>query len=210
MAYEALIFDAGGVFIPHDNAALSRRLAQRCADPGIAHQEIERLWWQECYATGERPVRHVHEQLVLHFGYDAPWETFLEDWSSHLDVDVGMVDLIERLARTNRVLVFSNTTAENWERVDVLTAGRLAHLETYLSHEIGAVKPHVPAFRLVAQSAGLEPSRCLFIDDRADNVEGARLAGFQAEVFTNQASLEALLHQAGVRWPPAAEMEESL
>ena len=209
MAFEALIFDAGGVFIPHDNAALSRRLAQRCADPAAALAEIDALLWQECYATGERPVRHAHDELRRSFGYDAPWDTFVEDWSAHLDVDLKMVDLIERLARTNRVLIFSNTTAENWERVDILTAGRLAHLETYLSHEIGAVKPHVPAFRLVAESAGLEPGRCLFIDDRADNVDGARQAGFEAEVFTDQASLEALLRRAGVRWPPAAELEES-
>jgi HAD superfamily hydrolase (TIGR01509 family) len=209
VAFQALIFDAGGVFIPHDNAALSRRLAGRCADPVAVQAEIERLWWQECYATGERPVRHVHEQLISHFGYDAPWETFVEDWSSHLDVDLAMVELIERLAQANRVLIFSNTTAEHWERVDVLTAGRLAHLETYLSHEIGAVKPHVPAFRLVAESAGLAPARCLFIDDRADNVDGARQAGFQAEVFTDQFSLERLLRQAGVTWPQAAEMERS-
>jgi len=209
MAFEALIFDAGGVFIPHDNPALSRRLAERCAEPDSALAEIDRLWWQECYATGETPVRRLHEQLTRELGYRAPWDTFLEDWSSHLDVDLGMVDLIERLARANRVLVFSNTTAEHWGRVEVLTGRRLVHLETYLSHEIGAVKPHLPAFRLVAERAGIEPGRCLFIDDRADNVEGARQAGFQAEVFTDQAGLEALLRRAGVTWPQAAELEES-
>jgi HAD superfamily hydrolase (TIGR01509 family) len=209
MSFQALIFDAGGVFIPHDNPALSRRLAGRCAHPEAALAEIDRRWWQECYATGERPVRHLYEQLSAEFGYGAPWETFLEDWSSHLDVDLPMVELIERLATDNRVLVFSNTTAEHWARVEVLTSGRLARLETYLSHEIGAAKPHLAAFRLVARRAGVEPSRCLFIDDRADNVEGARQAGFQAELFTDQSSLEAQLREANVTWPHAAEMEES-
>ena len=198
--FQALIFDAGGVFVPHDNAALSRRIAGRCADPEAALAAVERLWWRECYASGELSVRHLHEELARELGYGETWETFVDDWSSHLTLDVGMVELIERLAETNRVLVFSNTTAEHWQRVEALTSGRLKGLETYLSHEIGAVKPHVAAFRMVAERARLDPRRCLFIDDREDNCDGARAAGFQAEQFTGQGALETLLNNRGVRW----------
>ena len=52
---------------------------------------------------------------------------------------------------------------------------------------------------MVAAQAGVDPAGCIFFDDLADNVEGARRAGFQAEVFTSQAALVALLREKGVR-----------
>ena len=55
----------------------------------------------------------------------------------------------------------------------------------------------------------MTPERCLFIDDVAANVEGARAAGFQAEVFTGQAALEALLRAAGVAWTDPQPMERT-
>jgi len=78
------------------------------------------------------------------------------------------------------------------------SGGRLGSIEAYLSHEIGDLKPAVSSYLTVAAKAGIEPARSLFIDDRADNVEAARRAGFQAEVFTGQVALEDLLRSIGV------------
>ena len=150
--------------------------------------------------TGELAIEELHRRLKDDLGYDAPWGEFLQDWSCHLELDRQMLDLMTALAADNRVLILSNTNARHWARVEEMCGEALDRFELYLSHEIGAVKPDLSAFALVSDRAGLEPGRCLFIDDMAENVEAARRAGFHAEQFTGQRALEDLLETRGVRW----------
>ncbi len=47
------------------------------------------------------------------------------------------------------------------------------------------VKPDLAIYRLHADTFGLDPGATLFFDDSAKNVEGARGAGWNAELFTS-------------------------
>ena len=205
--FEALVFDAGGVFVPHDNEVLLTRLAGRCSAAG-ALEHVRAGHYDRRIGRGEIPVPDLHRRLRDELGYDADLEQFLEDWSSHLEIDHGMLALMTALADDHRVAVFSNTNAAHWAWVEEMTGGALDRFELYLSHQLGAVKPDLAAFALVAERAEIEPGRCLFIDDLAENVEAARAAGFQAEQFTGQAALETLLETRGVRW--ARQTEETM
>jgi HAD superfamily hydrolase (TIGR01509 family) len=109
-----------------------------------------------------------------------------------------MLAFVERLATKNRVIIYSNTNQEHWEHLLHLTGGRLGRYEAFLSHELGQLKPSVRSFETVAAQAAIAPARSFFTDDAPANVEGARQAGFQAELFTTQAALWAHLEAAGV------------
>lgn len=196
--FDALVFDLGGVIVPHDNEFLHRRLVSRCTAQD-ASDRLRSLAHDARFGTGERSIADLHQQLVREVGYQGDWACFVGDWSCHLSVDPSMLAFVERLAVHNRVIIFSNTNQEHWEHLLNLTGGGLGRYEAYLSHEIGQLKPSVRSFHTVAEKAGIEPSKSFFVDDRADNVEGAREAGFQAEVFTSQAVLAAWLEAAGVR-----------
>lgn len=200
MPLQALIFDVGGVIIPHDNAALYARLASRCRAVGALEAISDEALAPPCH-TGEAGVPELYCWMVDRMGYEGEWDAFAADFCSHLSLDPGMLDFVAALARTNRVLLFSNTNAVHWAHADGLAGGRLGAFEAYLSHELGVAKPDPAAFALVAERAGLEPGRCLFIDDVMANVEAARRAGFQAEQFTSQPALAALLGRRGVVWP---------
>ena len=204
--FQALIFDAGGVFVPHDNDMLHARLARRCADPD-ALQRIRRSG-RTGVGSGAISVQDLHRRMVDQYGYDGDWETFAQDWCCHLSLDEAMLGLIEGLAQDQRVALFSNTNDVHWAHVDALSGGRVNRLERYLSHEIRAEKPDLDSYRRVAELGGFDPARCLFFDDMAENVEGARAAGFQAEQFTGQSALETLLETRGVRW--ARQTEETM
>jgi len=196
--FQALIFDLGGVIAPHDNAFLHRRLASRCTAADTAAR-LPALVHDARTGTGERSIADLHQDLVREVGYSGDWTCFVGDWSCHLSVDPSMLAFVERLAVHNRVMIFSNTNQEHWDHVVNLSGGGLGRYEAYLSHEIGQLKPSIRSFQTVAARAGIEPSKSFFVDDRADNVEGARQAGFQAEVFTSQAALADWLEAAGVR-----------
>lgn len=196
--FQALVFDLGGVLVAHDNAVLYERLASRCAG-ACSPQTVVGLMRRTDWGSGVA-ISTLHDQLRDELGYGLSWDEFVADWCCHFAVDYSMLGLVERLATHNRVMLFSNTNQEHWDFLVAATEGRLGRLEAYLSHEIGCTKPSLRSFQVVAEKAGIDPARSVFFDDLQDNVDGARRAGFQAEVFTTEAALRRLLAEHGVRW----------
>ena len=196
--FEALVFDLGGVIASHDNAFLGERLLSRCV-AGTEPKALRAIAEDEAFATGA-PISTLHRRLVDELGYGGDWKTFQADWCCHLALDPSMLRFVEALALRNRVIIFSNTNAEHWAFLVRESDGRLAKFEAYLSHEIGRLKPSIDAFIRVARAAGLDPRRSIFFDDRKDNVEGARAAGFQADVFAGEPALRERLREDGVTW----------
>ena len=66
----------------------------------------------------------------------------------------------------------------------------LAHFNTlFLSHEIGVRKPHPQAFRYICDLIDIQPQEVLFIDDNADNINGARAAGLDAHHLQKESDI---------------------
>jgi FMN phosphatase YigB (HAD superfamily) len=193
--FDALIFDLGGVIVAHANAVMVERLASRST---ASPREVSRLIRRKDWGSG-LPIRDLYGELVEELGYDADWDVFAADWCCHFTVDHSMLALVQRLAETNRVMIFSNTNQVHWDYLVARTDGALARLEAYLSHELQRSKPSLDAFRMVAERAAIDPARAIFFDDLPANVDGARRAGFQAEVFESETKLTALLAAKGVR-----------
>jgi len=61
-----------------------------------------------------------------------------------------------------------------------------------ISCEIGLAKPDPRIFRLCLERLGLPAAAALFVDDRADNVEGAAAVGLQTLQFEGLDALERL------------------
>lgn len=60
------------------------------------------------------------------------------------------------------------------------------------------MKPDPAIFQLLCSRYGLDPATCVFVDDNADNCEGARAAGMDAFRYTGDiAELEAFLGGLG-------------
>lgn len=108
--------------------------------------------------------------------------------------------LLERLrARGHEIHAITNWSAEAWP-IGTATHPRLASSfgVTVVSGQEGIVKPDPRIFALLCDRAGLAPQDCLFIDDSAKNVEGARAFGMQAEQFVTPDALETALVARGL------------
>ena len=107
---------------------------------------------------------------------------FIEDFSSWPGGPmVGAEDLVRQVAAEgNQVCCFSNTNSLHWEGSARIKDLMCLFDSTYLSFQMGMLKPDLQAFEYVAQSLGLPPHRVLFLDDNQINVEAARTAGFSA------------------------------
>lgn len=74
--------------------------------------------------------------------------------------------------------------------------GLLDHI--VVSGTEGVAKPHPRIYDIAAERSGLPLSRLVFVDDRADNVEGARALGMTGLVFTGADRLRADLAALGL------------
>ena len=61
-----------------------------------------------------------------------------------------------------------------------------------ISCEVGLTKPGAPIFRLCLERLGLPAGAALFVDDRADNIEGAARVGLRTLHFDGPGALERL------------------
>ena len=105
-------------------------------------------------------------------------------WRNCSYVRSEVTALLARLAGRVRVVAFTNDMAHwfgpDWPdrfptvtRFDgVLEAARF-----------GVLKPDPAAFRAAAAELGEDPRRCLFVDDLAANLDGARAVGMSAQLF---------------------------
>lgn len=66
------------------------------------------------------------------------------------------------------------------------------------SARVQRMKPDPAIFELAAQRFGVPPAQLLFFDDHPANVQAARAAGWQAELFTTAAAAEAVLQTHGL------------
>ncbi len=66
-----------------------------------------------------------------------------------------------------------------------VTPGFLDHFDQVtFSYELGVLKPEREIYEYALRGLGVAPAEALFLDDRPENVEGARAIGLRADLFT--------------------------
>ena len=114
-------------------------------------------------------------------------------------IDEEVVALVERVrgAGRARVALFSNASTRL--EADLETCGLSDAFDVvFNSARLGSPSPTPKRSARSPTALGTTPERCLFVDDTLPNVEGARAAGMQAEVFTSVDALRSLLERAGL------------
>ena len=100
-----------------------------------------------------------------------------------------------------RTAILSNLPQPLGEELRV-TPGFLEHFDhVTFSYELGVVKPQAEIYRHTMGGLGMEPGDALFLDDKAENVEGARAVGLRAELFPDWETFAASGVPAGYGLP---------
>ncbi|WP_448003916.1 HAD-IA family hydrolase [Agromyces bauzanensis] len=124
-------------------------------------------------------------------------ELWAIDHRSWLSVDPGTLGVLHALvAGRTRIALLSNAGADftGWLRF-----GSFAPLfeRVFVSGELGLVKPHAAIYEHVMGELGIAPDEFVFIDNKSENVEGAKAVGGAGHVFTDAATLESWLRGLG-------------
>ncbi len=187
----AVVFDLGGVLIDWnprhlyrkllpDDASIEDFLAEVCTSEWNYQQDAGRTVAE---AVGELSGRHPDKAGLIAAYYER-WEEML---GGAIDPSVALLEELDAAG----VPLYALT---NWSRETFPIARRrfpfLARFRgVVVSGEERAAKPDPRIYRILLERYGLQPAACLFVDDVAKNVEGARAAGMEGLLFTSAAEL---------------------
>lgn len=119
-------------------------------------------------------------------------------------IDESVLDLMGEIRRITEIPVVLLSNASTRLVEDLLVSGIASSFDAIVSSaDIGVAKPDAKAFLAAAEAAGVDPERCLLIDDTSVNVAGARALGMRTVAFEDVESLDDELQALGLL-PPAA------
>jgi glucose-1-phosphatase len=180
-AAQLLLFDLGGVLVDYDpigplTALLPKpvdrhSMVRRWAD----REELRRL------ETGRCPPEQFAAAVIDEFGLRLTPEEFLAHfalWDRGPLPDA--VALLRSLRGRRRLACLSNNNPVHWSRLCAVFGIDREFDATYLSHEIGVMKPDRRAYEHVLAAEDVPPQSVVFFDDNADNVAAARAVGIDA------------------------------
>jgi hypothetical protein len=167
-----LLLDMGGVVIP--------TLFESTAVPGFPAGPIGVDAEYRAVERGELQERDYWAKLAAR----RPDIDIGSLWRDCSYVRAEVLRLIARVAGRVRVVAFTNDMAhwfgDDWPQRFPAVAEFDGVLE---AAKLGVLKPSPDAFLAAASALGEDPRRCLFVDDLAANLDGARRAGMAAELF---------------------------
>ncbi|MEM5806007.1 MAG: HAD family phosphatase [Candidatus Aenigmatarchaeota archaeon] len=189
---KAVIFDIGGVTIKYPM-------------DGIYH-DIEKE-----FKISKKTIKKIYEKLEPLISTDKISEkefwlnlakyleikdvnTFKKVWMNslkkHGTLNHDVVKIIKNVKKNGYIVAALSNVPTPHERLH----RKLGHYKffnrVFLSTKLRMKKPDVKIYQYVAGKLGVRPEECIFIDDKMDNVIGARKAGMKAILFNSAAQLE--------------------
>jgi len=200
---QAVLFDYGGVIGHLDQEEVARLEEKYGLPQGALFSALYDIpEWREIAlgrSSEQEWLKAVLERLYELAGRPIPG--IRQEWPKiwrGLNGDV--VSLARRLRPRYKVGLVSNAT-ENLEEMLLNHHGIIDLFDVVInSARVGLAKPDVRIFHLAAERLGVPASACVFTDDLAHNVEGARAAGMRAFQFQGAAHLESELRALGLEW----------
>jgi putative hydrolase of the HAD superfamily len=201
-----VLFDFGGV-ICHPQP--ERDLARLARAAGCTVAEFSGAYWpyRLGYDRGAHDSAGFWQRVAGRLGRSFDETELAElarlDVASWMHMQEGTVALIEDMAAAGyRLALLSNAPADVAKAVSGLPVA--AHFEHLIfSCFLKSAKPDPECFRGALAVMGAEPGEVTLVDDRAENIAGARQAGLAAVRFTTPDAARAALLRDGAGQRPA-------
>jgi len=195
---EVVLFDLGGVLIRLKGVPVLAELARLDTDEEVWARWLSCRWVRD-YERGRCSSEDFAAGVVADWGLELAPADFLERFRGWPDgVLEGAEELVTETRQHARVGCLSNMNPLHWH--EQFAAWHLVTLFdwSFLSFELGLIKPDVEVFEHVAAALPVPPERVLFLDDNLINVEAARTVGFRSAHTRGVAEARAALVGAGL------------
>ena len=195
--YRLLLFDLGRVLIDFNQDLIAQRLmahARRGLPDILAFYKNTDIFYEfECgRISPEQALSSVNTMLGTRFSM----EEFDALWSDIFYAKPDMERIVRQLRGRYRMFVVSDTNVLHYQFIKARFPVLDQFEEHILSFEVGVKKPDPRIFEEALRRGGVRAEEAVFIEDKEQNVEGARKLGLvgirHRSVEETEASLKAL------------------
>jgi putative hydrolase of the HAD superfamily len=192
----AIMVDVDGVLVVHPNAGgWSANLERDIGiDPAALYEAFFRPHWDDV-VHGRASLRERLGPALKGICDRVSCAALIDYWfrnDAHVD-EALLAELASVRAGGTEVHLATVQEHERarflWEELDFRSRFDGLHYAAAL----GSAKPALSFYRSIEARTGFAPSDLFFIDDKAGNVEAARMCGWRAAVWTGRDSLRSLL-----------------
>ncbi len=205
-----VVFDFCGVLLDwRCRACLQGRFPDRLVDDICADDDRCGFFAYEAYMDQGRSLASLLPEYRARYG-ERLAEVFRYYILHYEDSLTRIVPGMAALLRDLKEAGLGVWGLTNWSRETFPVAFRkFPGLRTLLDGTVVSgverrYKPNPDVYRLMLSRFGLDPSRCVFVDDTPRNVEGARRVGMRGIVFSDAAATRRALVAWGVPVATAA------
>jgi len=192
-------FDIGNVLANFDFPMLLQAYADGAGKPLGSHSERDEIMY-DLVEKGLLGDAEYVDYLNEAKGLDWTVDDLTAVWQKIFSINETGRGLFERATKAGvAVYTLSNIAPyhiaaleRNWDGFFDGATG------LFLSYKIGVRKPHPDIYRYALDHLGATGEQCFFIDDLAENVAAARLAGINAHQFVPEN--HAAIHEAAAEF----------
>ncbi len=197
--------DVDGVIVhPAHPGGWAERLE---ADLGLPVAELGRAFFAPHWKDVSLGRADLHDRLAPVLAQIAPQltsEALADYWFAHdARLDTQLLDDLARVRAGGLELHLATVQEHHRARYlwEILGLGRRFDAMHYAA-DLGCSKPDPAFYRAIEARTGFSPGHLLLIDDRADNIEGARACGWRTILWDGTRRLGEALAEAGVLTGP--------
>jgi len=199
-AVRDIVLDIGWVLVRLNYRPLLELLREHGAELADREAVMSRIALEE-HECGRLPGAGLLQSIAALAHAPVSLREVHRRWVNMFEVVPEMMALAHRLSEHYRVYLLSNIGDLHWVQLSrefrMHAVGHGA-LPSFLA---GVMKPHAAIYREAERRFALEPAATVFIDDRAENIAGARERGWHGVVHQDPSSTRAALAALGVSVP---------
>lgn len=177
---DAVIFDIGNVLLKFDYLVAARKLAELAGRTELAaHRPVAAAKAE--LESGAINRAEFLRRVRPEFGHTGSEEDFLRAWRDIFEENAPMTAFAAELAsRGVPTFLLSNISCIHVDHILATYPVFATFRDAVYSFRAKALKPAPKIYEVAIAQFAIDPSRALFIDDLAENVEAARASGLQA------------------------------
>lgn len=201
----AILFDFGNVIAFFDHRRATRRFAESSPmDPAAMYHAIYDNELEHEFESGRIDAYDFVGRVMDLIEYRGRREQMQAEFIDIFTPNRAVIDVIPRLKPRYRLVLASNTNPLHFGHYREQFADTLRYFDAVaLSYEVGSRKPAAEYFDYAVRLTGCRADECLFVDDMALNVAGAKASGLHGLVYQPELDLPRALREFGVELNPA-------
>ena len=162
------------ISIPRDENSYIRKIKRGLSSGRLAPQEFlqkisEKYYYPFQKTDGALPPKKVNVEFYAELWFDL--------YSQVTNLSSDMAEIIERLHQAGYTVSLMSNTHDVHAKSNYLRGFYDIFDNIFLSNEIGFIKPDMVKYKYVLRKLDTKPKKCIFIDDKIQNLVPAKNLG---------------------------------